>query len=94
MGAIRMSEITECLREVNGMPTHCYIWGGQYLPSDPLCNNHCAANISTREAQAAHYERTGEWLDLRTFVQRGLIAKNSFVAHRQFRERWNNGFWG
>jgi hypothetical protein len=94
VGSIRMSEISGCLREANGLSSNCYLWGGPYVPCDPLCNKYCAANISTREAHAAHHERTGEWVDLRSFVKRGLIAKNAFVSRRQFRDLWDNGFRG
>jgi hypothetical protein len=42
--------------------------------------------IEAGQARDAHAERTGERLDLRTFVARGLILPNAFVVNRRFRQ--------
>jgi hypothetical protein len=61
----------------------CYLWGGMTIPIQPQCKE-CPGHLSTKAARDAHRQRTGEYLDLRTFIARQLIQPNTFVVNRRF----------
>jgi hypothetical protein len=87
IGRSQMAEIDHCAVEAAfgpGAGSNCYLFHGQRVPSDPVCRS-CAANVSTRHAHGEYVRRTGEDLDLRMFVQRGLISPNRFAQKR----KWN-----
>jgi hypothetical protein len=84
IGRSQMAEIDHCILEQHfGGRVGCYLFGDQRIPSDPACRQ-CAANVSTRQAHGDYVRRTGAYLDLRMFVQRGLISPNRFAQRRRW----------
>jgi hypothetical protein len=85
LGAIVMEPMPwGCRQEQNGRHYDCYLAGGMHVPTgDPLCSQ-CEGHISTRRALEAYQVRTGQLVDLRTFVHSGLIRQNSWAVGRNF----------
>lgn len=85
IGRVQIAEMPHGCLLANHFRTSvaCYLWDRLSLPSDPLCRRECPGHQSVLGAVEAHRTRTGEALDPRTFLQRGLIQPNSFITTKQ-----------
>ncbi|MEO8520046.1 MAG: hypothetical protein ABI603_01710 [Acidobacteriota bacterium] len=94
LGAVRMAEMPDgCRREQwhGRQAADCYLMlDNNHLPTDPLCIR-CEAHQSTLAACRAYSERTGYAMDVREFLNMGLIQPTNFVAlrrgHHQLRKK-------
>jgi hypothetical protein len=89
IGRVRMADMDSCARE-RSLRKHehdCFLLGqGNWISSDPICRE-CPALVSVRLARDAYQQRTGEAVDVRDFVRRGLIESNTYLSTRAF-DHW------